>query len=373
MRSLDEALRQLEVTEANLKRLEDLGEEIKQRMIARDGQLYADRCRAFRHVLAGLPSIEGWQPSDRLGDGEMPASRDGRLAAQTNELKEYRFRLNAMRLTLVRDVVLRLMGEVDDGLREATSHAEGRLDNATMPSSVWQPIKDRVSQIDTLLGSSVPRPGSWRDLGRHLSFGMVDDFKGIVSRDWPEAKKSFESSLYSPHEPLPLAVTDLGDLRSAKVTAPVPTKLRWKSLSDEEFERLIYAMVSKADGYENAAWLTQTKAADSGRDLSVDRVFTDSLGGTRRERVIIQCKHWQKKSVSSRDVTVVRDQMAHWDSTRVDTLIIATSGRFSTDAVKIIDKHNAGNQALRIEMWPDSHLELLLAERPALIAEFGLR
>lgn len=62
-------------------------------------------------------------------------------------------------------------------------------------------------------------------------------------------------------------------------------------LSDEEFERLIFAIVSTADGYQNAAWLTQTKAADCGRDLSVDRVVTDSLGGTRREHVIIQCKH----------------------------------------------------------------------------------
>src|SRR4051812_31993966 len=133
MYPLDEALRQLEVTEANLKRLEDLVEEIKQRMVARDGRLYADRCRAFRHVLAGMPSIEGWEPADRLGDGEMPASRDGRIAMQTNELKEYRFRLNATRLTVVRAVVLRLMREVDDHLHDATSHADGKPDNAAMP------------------------------------------------------------------------------------------------------------------------------------------------------------------------------------------------------------------------------------------------
>jgi hypothetical protein len=373
MDSLDQALRQLEAAEANVKRLEDLAEEIKQMMIARDGRLYSDRCRAFRNVLGGLPPIEGWQPADRLGESEMPASRDGRIAAQTGELKEYRFRLNEMRLTLVRNVVLQLMRDVDAALLDAAPHAEGKPDNASMPSTVWQPIKDRVSQIDTLLGSSVPRPSSWRDLGRHLSFGKVDDFNGIAKRDWPAAKKSFESSLYSPHEPLPVAVSDLGDLRNTIPTAPVPRKLKWTVLSGEEFERLVYAIVSTADGYENPAWLTRTTAADQGRDISVDRVLADSLGGTRRERVFIQCKHWQTKSVSGRDVTVVRDQMVHWDNPRVDSLIIATSGRFTAGAIKLIEKHNAGNNALRIEMWPDSHFELLLAERPALIAEFKLR
>jgi hypothetical protein len=53
--------------------------------------------------------------------------------------------------------------------------------------------------------------------------------------------------------------------------------------------------------------------------------------------------------------------------------IIATSGRFTSDAVAIIEKHNLSDSALRIEMWPESHLERLLASRPAIIAEFSLR
>lgn len=62
-----------------------------------------------------------------------------------------------------------------------------------------------------------------------------------------------------------------------------------------------------------------------------------------------------------------------WDAPKVDALIIATSGRFTADAVAWIDKHNADRKAPRIEAWPESRLELLLAERPWLIAEFGLR
>ena len=58
---------------------------------------------------------------------------------------------------------------------------------------------------------------------------------------------------------------------------------------------------------------------------------------------------------------------------KVDVLIIVTTGRFTSYAVAAIEKHNGGDRALRIQMWAESHLEGLLAERPALIAEFGLR
>lgn len=37
---------------------------------------------------------------------------------------------------------------------------------------------------------------------------------------------------------------------------------------------------------------------------------------------------------------------------RVDVLIIATSGRFSADAVQYLERHNQSEAALRIEMWP---------------------
>lgn len=54
-------------------------------------------------------------------------------------------------------------------------------------------------------------------------------------------------------------------------------------------------------------------------------------------------------------------------------LIVAASVRFTTDAVDWVERHNQSDQAIRIELWPESHLEQLLAQRPHLIAEFGLR
>jgi hypothetical protein len=92
-----------------------------------------------------------------------------------------------------------------------------------------------------------------------------------------------------------------------------------------------------------------------------------------RSRVLIQCKHWNTKSVSVADVSELKDQITHWEPPKVDVLVISTSGRFTSDAVAFIEKHNGSDRALRIEMWPESHLERLLASRPSLIADFGLR
>ena len=57
----------------------------------------------------------------------------------------------------------------------------------------------------------------------------------------------------------------------------------------------------------------------------------------------------------------------------MQVLVFATSGRFTSDAVAWIEKHNNADRTPRIEKWPDSHLELLLSSRPAIIGAYGLR
>jgi hypothetical protein len=81
-------------------------------------------------------------------------------------------------------------------------------------------------------------------------------------------------------------------------------------------------------------------------------------------RVIVQCRH--KKCVGVSEVSQLKEQMSLWEPPRVDELIVATSGRFSTDSVQWIEKHNESHVSPRIVMWPDSHLERLLAQRPNL-------
>ena len=105
--------------------------------------------------------------------------------------------------------------------------------------------------------------------------------------------------------------------------------------------------------------------------LSVERVSEDHLTGSPRHRIILACKH--TSSVNLSVLVELREQMKLWEPPRVDDLIVVTTGRFTTDAIDYAERHNGGPEAMRLELWPGSHLERLLASRPELIAELGLR
>ena len=393
---LNDALRHFEAAEANLLKLEKVLAEIESAIpegivFLGDQPEYEDNCRSFYELLKSLPKLDGWKPTIRLMDldeiaqNRLDAQEVGEIECQVSVerdikepsrlLREYRYRFNQKRRELIRDSITDLIDSIDRTLRQlAKDHLK---DSSNMSELVESPafegLKNKVDQIDTLLGSSVPRPARWSFLGRHLHFAMLGDLQDIIKHDWPSVKAGLRKSLYGEKEPVPVEVEDLGTLVSAKPRGPVATKLNWERLSEEEFERLIFALISSEDGYENPEWLMKTNAADRGRDLSVYRVHVDTLGGTKRHRVIIQCKHWLSKSIGPIDVLVPREQMKLWEPPLVDVCVYATSGRFTSDAVALIERQNQSDSALRIEMWAESHLERLLASRPALIAEFSLR
>jgi hypothetical protein len=63
----------------------------------------------------------------------------------------------------------------------------------------------------------------------------------------------------------------------------------------------------------------------------------------------------------------------HWENPPFDILVMATSGRFTADAVAWVERHNSRGLRPSLELWNDAHLELLLNERPHLIRAFNLR
>jgi restriction endonuclease len=391
--SITDALQQFEAAEANLGKLERLWAEIYAEIPTGisfgANPNYEDLCRNATEVLKHLPKIDGWKPTLAFDDLDTIAqnrfdlaeldepmatvSMERALEEPGRELREYRFHFNQKRRALINDALDSLIDAVDADIRAIHPHVESLEPHESVSGEAWDLLRSHVKQIDTLLGSSVPRPGRWSDLRRHLGFAMVGDFRDIVRLDWPDVKAGLRKGLFGKNDPIPVAVADLSELVSAKPAGPIPTKLNWAKLNDEDFERLIFALISTVQGYENPEWLMQTRAPDRGRDLSVTRITKDELAGSLRARVIIQCKHWQAKSISVAEVATLKEQMKLQGEPRVDVLVIATSGRFSTDAVHAIEQHNRADNALRIEMWPESHLEMLLAARPALIAEFGLR
>lgn len=391
--SLMLALAEFETAEANLVKLErlwiELSDMLPNGVAFGESPEFEDRERAFDLVLKALPLIDGWKPEisipspddvaqwrfDAIEVGEISATLAVEQAVEEpgKQLREYRARFTQKRRELVRDSLVETMDAFDgeiQGLRHLTADMSKHED---MPPEPRERMKARVKEIEVLLGSSVEHPPTWGNLRRHLHFGLVGDFHDIDKRDWPPAREALRKGLYGANEPLPQSVTDLGALASSKPKGPVATQLSWEKLDAAEFERLIYMLIISEPNYENPEWAMKTNAPDRGRDLAAYRVVKDGLSDALRLRVIIQCKHWLSKSVGPADVAAAVAQTDLWDAPKVDALIVATSGRFTSDAVAWIEKHNADRRPPRIEMWPESRLELLLAERPWLIAEFGLR
>lgn len=388
------ALEQFEAAEANLVKLERLWEELAALIpggvsFGEDPE-YEDRARSYELILAALPKVDGWKPTaeppnlDGVAQSRFDAMEIDEPGAQISverwieepgrELREYRFRLNNKRRALIREALIGLIDQIDADVRAIREIAGYDPEtNHQLDQEVWADMRQHLKEVEVLLGSSVKKPDRWSDMMRHMRFGYVGDLHDIETADWPTVKAGLRKSLYGVNEALPVEVDDLGSLVASRPTGPITTELGWAKLDDQAFERLIFALISDTPGYENPEWLMHTRAADRGRDLSVTRVIHDELSGTFRLRVVIQCKHWLSRSVSLADVAATKDQMALWTNPRVDVLIVATSGRFTADALTWIEGHNAGGALPRIEMWPESHLERLLAARPAVIAEFGLR
>jgi hypothetical protein len=393
---LDHALRQFDLVEANLAKLETVLKRITALVPSgiafMDGspedREHRELCRSYRDLIAALPAIDGWKitaappgldaiaqmrlDANEVGEIECMVSVEQGINEPDHEFDDYRSRFNRKRRQLVRRRLSELVAEAD-ALIGAFDLALYTPDIRTDVSGAnWDRLRSVVAETDRLLGTG-SRSSSWNDLRRHLSFAKGCDIHDIVTKDWPVVRHEIARMGYEETEPLPVAVADLDELTAAKPAGRVATALSWDALDDEAFERLIFCLISDAPGYENPAWLTRTRAPDRGRDLSVTRVRQDALAGVSRERVIIQCKHWLSKSVPDTELADSVTKMVHWEPPSVDVLIVVTSGRFTTDAVAWQEKHNQSGKHLKVELWPESHLERLLAQRPHIVAEFHLR
>ena len=356
---INSALRQFEATEANLAKLERLWSEIR-KLIPTGIEFgrnptYEERVRVYVDILAALPMIDGWKPDsvpmdlNAIGQSRLDASEVGEtsieislgeeISAPGRELSEYRHRLNRKRRELIRSAMSDLISAIDETVRLLSKIIPKKPNPAaTVKTPHWDKLDAQIQKIDSLLGSALPRPSPWKYLQRHLGFGMMQDLIDIVRLDWPEVRKGLDQGLYHPDDPFPVDTEDLGSLAATQPKGQVITKLKWDSLNSEQFERLIFSLISSAPGYENPEWLMQTNAPDRGRDLSVVRVLSDPLSGATRSRVLIQCRHWMTRSISPSDVAALKEQIATWEPPKVDVLIIVTSGRFTSDAVATIEK-----------------------------------
>jgi hypothetical protein len=273
---LTNALRQFEATEANLAKAERLLSEAKNMVptgiVFGSNPDYDTRCRSLKEIERHLPAIDAWKPSLDIMDlddiaqwrldatdasmPEMEISLYREIEKPGRELAEYRFRFDRTRRALVREAVVDLISAVEACLQKLGGELRGLASNEKAAEPVWDALRSHLAQIETLLGSSAERPAGWSNLRRHAAFSMVCDFEDIQNRDWPTVKPALERSLYGDDEALPVETRDLADLVAAKPRGPVTAKLKWSNLTDDDFERLTFSLISNTTGYENPTWLT---------------------------------------------------------------------------------------------------------------------
>lgn len=387
---MDELLTAMDRTAANLAKLQDVWNRAARFIPTSPSRgshpEYDNLRRAWKDLLAGLPPIDGWTITDELPDidalgqdyidywdiGEAPFPVHEAGEKPGKELAEYLFRLKRARSRAARERLEQLTAVIDTALPRLLDGVPRDSQDPLTELAVDQ-ITAAVDEIERLMGDVAARRGRWNELHRHLRFGQGHDWHDIHELDWPSVRPDVQAAAFTDTDPLPVPDFDLGQAAAGRLTGTATIALPWDRLADTGFERLLYDLLGAFPGHQNVQWLMQTRAPDRGRDLSLERVLQTSTGEVRTERVIVQAKHWLKRSVGVPELAATLAGVKLWEPPVVRVLVIATSGRFSADAVAWAEKQNDGGIAPFIELWPDSKLETLLAQKPHLAAAHGLR
>ncbi|MFE6735575.1 restriction endonuclease [Microbacterium sp. NPDC057650] len=388
--NLEDLLRVMDRAAANLAKLQAIWDRAEpmiptgpQRGTTRE---YEDLRRVWGTLVAGLPPIDGYTVTEQLPDidvagqtfmqywelSEPAFGLRNELEKPGREIDEYRFRLGRARRMAIHDRLDFLISTVSTTLAqivETTGEDSGeRIDNAGT-----RVVEASIAEVERLLGDTIDRKGRWSDLHRHLRFSQPHDWRDVAELDWPSVRSDIEAASLSESDPLPVPNIDLGVAASAKPAGGASVGIEWSLLDDDGFERLLFDLFGGFSSYQNVDWLMKTRAPDRGRDLAAERVLRDEGGTTRTERVIVQAKHWTARSVAPTDILTSLATLPIWEPPVIRVLIIATSGRFTADAVTIVERHNDAGKLPFIELWAESRLETLLSQRPDLIASYRLR
>lgn len=352
-----------------------------------DDVIYAQLGEQWTTIANGLPAIDGWRLQaeiveyaaigqsrlDYLDIDEPDGLRafDANVTAPGTEAFRYRQKLARARQQLVRTRGEELVRVIDDLLVPVPTEVDQELPKE-QATPILREIEQAVDELERLLGEALkggPRQG---DLHRHLHFGEPHDLRDIATMDWPAFRPHLELALYADEDPVPVGVADLADLASAS-SSRVASTIHWDRLDADGFERLLARLLEQSGAYLRITRLMNVNAADAGRDIEAYRRVSDGLISERHERVLVQAKHWPTHGVSASDVSdLVHTKLPLWEGEPVRSLIFATTGSFTQEAVRWVDDHNRAAKRPEITLWSSNELEALLRKWPAVIAEFGL-
>lgn len=391
MSDMDSALDQFDRTEINLDKLAEVWRRYEPGIpdsvhFGTDTPEVDQARRDWTGFVRAMPAIDGFRivevlPSyDDIAQNHWDANEVGEVDAlveATNwpiqpgrELAHYRHQLRSLRRALVRSTLDKTLAAVDSLLSSAEETQAGFGFSSTTENG-WAVLEHEFQQLQRLLGPDRPSEGRWADMARHLRFAEPHDLRDIVVLDWPTIRQAVLDHVFD-GEPVPVQVSDLAVLVASQPSGPVSSTLNWKMLDADGFERLVLAVLQDAPDYENAARLMHLNASDKGRDLSADRVVAGSLSGVERVPVMVQCKHYPSGSANLDDCRKSVEQAKLWPDAGFRVVVVATSGNFSQQAVEWVEHHRSVGGFPAVELWPQSHLELVLAGRPHIRSSFGL-
>ncbi|WP_420433459.1 restriction endonuclease [Candidatus Poriferisocius sp.] len=380
---LSEALDQFDRTAANLNLLEGLWQQYKLYIPENpafdlDTPEIDQLRRDYADAANSLPSIEGYRVdpellalddySQMLLDAheiyELSAFRSvyDFMQEPEKQIGEYKHRFSKARRRLVRRRMEEVVSEVDNLLHSSIETDLGR--EFSNGEDDWVALREKITEINRLRGSATIRATRLRDLYRHIRFAEPHDLHDIVTQDWPNVRTALIDLVFE-GEPRVIQVDDLQDLVESEPGGAVSSKLAWQLLDQETFERLVFEILRNTKSYENVELLMKTKAPDRGRDISATRVFIDEVNGTERRSVVFQCKHWLTKSIGVKEILVLLEELKLWSRTFVEVFVV-TSGSFTQDAVDWREEREMNDESPRVYFWPDTHLEHVLATRPAI-------
>lgn len=348
---------------------------------------YDELARSWRDIAASLPAIDGWRlEADVIDYAAIGQARldhreideplglhafEMQVAAPGIEAQRYRQRLARARGRLVRQRAADLVREVDELLKLVPADPELLLSEAEA-SAVVDEVRAAVAEIERLLGEALTPGPRQHDLYRHLHFGEPHDVRDIAMFDWPVFRPHVELVLYGEEAPVPVQVDDLASL-AGTTASPVPAAVQWNRIDADRFERLLARLLEQSGRYTNINRPMNVNAADAGRDVEAFRRVSDGLAAERLERVIVQAKHWPSRGINSSEIVdLVHAKLPLWEGEPIRGLIIATTGAFTQDAVRWVDRHNREARRPDITIWSSADLEALLRKWPAILAEFGL-
>jgi hypothetical protein len=145
--------------------------------------------------------------AQEIGEIECSISVERQIAEPSKLLREYRYRFNQKRRELIQDTLTELIDLIDPNLRILSKLLETEDEsNHVVIHEQFDELKKNVSQIDSLLGSSVSKLPHWSDLHRHMHFNMRCDLEDIIKNNWPSAKAGLRKSMYGEREPVPIEV-----------------------------------------------------------------------------------------------------------------------------------------------------------------------